>query len=1428
MKNTMPIIVALTVAFAAVTSALADYSRMDFLTCRTDGTSGTWCLTDYTPISTDRIEMKIRSLDFSNNHQCLFCSRNTDQGGSITAFIISGTRIRFDRHYGMIYSGKTLSAETDSTVDHVFTYDGNAAKGYVDDANAVSLTAASAFTGASKMALFAGHVAGASISSNSEMYYFGRYRFYYCRVHDKDGKLIHNYVPARDNSAQDGAPAQYGVYDSVTEQFFANLGSFTFDTTGAQVLGPLGKAASPEREVVIREYSASEVQGSDYEVAIDISNPGFAQRIFLGWSPTTAAGDTTNTWEHVEQLSDVQADEVTRIVPLPAGARYIRFFLQPLLPDGARAVRYLQSSGANEYIDTEFTPNSNSRADYHITMLNPVNVFMAPFGSRSGNSYQFWIGAATGTGTSSNYWFLRSSNLGQVQVFDPNWPGEHFISIDHNQYKIDDYVKLMSRTTFTCAGPAHIFAVNNGGATLFANMQLHSCSIWDDGTLVRDYVPCVKADGNSTPALYDAVTGGFSVNRGTTPLICGEEVWAISAVMEIGNYLPVRAEWSGSGEAGNLSDSRNWTCWNVNGTKLENVIPNEDTVVEVKGITTFSCPTGSDFAYKSIAFDCVLAGNADWRGLDPSRVVADPQIELNGHSLQITALEGAGTIQNSAVGMAELHIDVVEGKTVENSQFVFGGKLKLVKDGVGNLVMSKPNQTYTGGTLVAEGCLTMGENGGLKPIGEGSMVTVTGGATLDMNGYGSFSAYDFVLAGGTLANTVAIRSSFGLTGTAQIKGLTLTEDSFANITADYGVLNSGFAAAVIDLGGHALTVKIGNGKKILLANTTVKDGTLVVEGGCFYPYEGSHDVTFANATLVSRSAFYVQSKTLALDNYTADYGENAGAAGTIPTVKGVFTPLQDYFAGCKLLNGATLCLTNQMSAWTPYSKITSGVSRTVTFADNATIKIDLRGRELAVGEQLVAWQTIPENLNTLTFVQTQESAQELPEALFVTHKGVFYGADPASTVIETATWTGRAGDCNPSNPENWDCKNMAGGTVPGVLPTGDSVNMFGNWTLTKNCDCRFLTSFSGTIDLNGYTLQVSTLEGSGLIMNSSSNAAELHVDVAEGKTVVNTQFILSGNLRLVKDGAGTFVPARYNQTYTGGNVVKNGVLKLNSSSEIVGMATEGYEKPLGETQALPIVVMTNAVYDISGLYDSYLVPVELVGGTLRNSKSMSDLSKGAIDNVTVTAEGSLFDFQVDTVIHGSNIDLGGHVLEINGAPGLHRYMNGGMTNGTLNVTSSGWFMFNGAFFAPTVDLIANAAFYLSADVTVRNLTVLYDLNFAEGSHTVNILGVFTPSEHNYLNHFVLQNGATINLANWDGVYDIETSLTGQTLGFADDEPTVYVSLGNRKVPSKEKVVAWSVDKAPNVKFKPAPGSDFVLAKGADGLYVERGLTLIFR
>lgn len=88
--------------------------------------------------------------------------------------------------------------------------------------------------------------------------------------------------------------------------------------------------------------------------------------------------------------------------------------------------------------------------------------------------------------------------------------------------KIDGETKITSSiaTNYTNTRNLYLFAYNNNGSTaLYASAKLYDLQIYDNGTLVRDYVPCRNPYGGV--GLYDLVNGQFYGNAGTGEFVAG-------------------------------------------------------------------------------------------------------------------------------------------------------------------------------------------------------------------------------------------------------------------------------------------------------------------------------------------------------------------------------------------------------------------------------------------------------------------------------------------------------------------------------------------------------------------------------------------------------------------------------------------------------------------------------------------------------------------------------------------------------------------------------------------------------------------------------------------------------------------------------------------------------------------------------------------
>ena len=459
------------------------------------------------------------------------------------------------------------------------------------------------------------------------------------------------------------------------------------------------------------------------------------------------------------------------------------------------------------------------------------------------------------------------------------------------------------------------------------------------------------------------------------------------------------------------------------------------------------------------------------------------------------------------------------------------------------------------------------------------------------------------------------------------------------------------------------------------------------------------------------------------------------------------------------------------------------------------------------GRQLGELMTFAENL-------TEDQRLALQTALIKKWR-------PQEQKAVTATWTGEAGDGDFANAGNWCCSNDLG-EVKGVLPNAlTAVTIPGELVMdipvgaplecksiavagpfANDCDWSGLGSTiagAGTIDLKGHKLTLTDLVGNYGITDSSeegSTPGELHIKVENGKTIQNTTVAFTGSLKIVKEGEGILELGAILQTNVGGWEIAEGTVKAIANP--YSKTSTFFGEP-GST----VVVREGAIYDLNKQYDTRYYPFILDGGTIANRGGDESAASGSMGPITLT-KNSNFDVTYSFPLWGK-VDLGGLTLTVNIADDKSLYLHkddsrvgGTFENGTVIVTGGGYFAPNAASGTSrdmrTVDFRFEGPLAQTTSIDVRNLTMIYDDTKKLGSGKVNIYGIFTPSANNYLNNFVMQDGSTLNLVGREGIYDTSSTLTSQTLGFGDNA-TILIDVGERKLETNEKVVAWSAKPA---------------------------------
>ena len=469
---------------------------------------------------------------------------------------------------------------------------------------------------------------------------------------------------------------------------------------------------------------------------------------------------------------------------------------------------------------------------------------------------------------------------------------------------------------------------------------------------------------------------------------------------------------------------------------------------------------------------------------------------------------------------------------------------------------------------------------------------------------------------------------------------------------------------------------------------------------------------------------------------------------------------------------------------------------------------------------------------------------------------------PDASVPITAVWVGAGNRADPTDTANWACTNVLGEAVVAIptdattiflsgettlnvpvdtMPTCRELRITGPIALGADCDWRGLDSLTrlvdGTVvDLQGHALALACANGASpttvTVTNSTTMAGTLTFEVPEGATFTNSKIALLGNLKLVKEGSGTLIPERRNQTYSDGTDIVAGTVKAT---------TIGTDAPTGLLWAdSKIWVREGATFDIGSSYHFTPYLFVLDGGRFLSSGKSSNMCR--FGKTTLTADSRL-EAPADLQFWSSHVlDLGGKTLTVAiGTSGacLNFGENGStnpvtIQNGVVDVTAGGWFKIISPVNAATADIRMGAALSVGASFDVHDYEAIYSPAFCQGTGVMRVFGRFTP-HHGGFYGCVLQNGSTLDLSYLDDVWSTTRTITGSsatgngTVTFADGA-VVTVDLGARKVGALQKVATWTQTPVnyTTLRFKAPRGANYRVFAKEDGIYANCGIVVLLR
>ena len=191
-------------------------------------------------------------------------------------------------------------------------------------------------------------------------------------------------------------------------------------------------------------------------------------------------------------------------------------------------IEYLESLGEvilskGAYINTEFTPKNTTRVVIKVKGNYVADRWF--FGARTAyanNAFGFY-------GNNSSTFFAAQYGGNYIDFGKYDFENSRVI-VDFNGAAgtctlSSEYGSTVSKGigagSFTAPCPLCLFCLNNNGnAISFAGTKMYAAKIYDNGVLVRDYIPVRKG---TTGYLYDKISGQLFGNAGTDDFILGAD-----------------------------------------------------------------------------------------------------------------------------------------------------------------------------------------------------------------------------------------------------------------------------------------------------------------------------------------------------------------------------------------------------------------------------------------------------------------------------------------------------------------------------------------------------------------------------------------------------------------------------------------------------------------------------------------------------------------------------------------------------------------------------------------------------------------------------------------------------------------------------------------------------------------------------------------
>ncbi|MEZ0256989.1 MAG: autotransporter-associated beta strand repeat-containing protein, partial [Chthoniobacter sp.] len=676
-----------------------------------------------------------------------------------------------------------------------------------------------------------------------------------------------------------------------------------------------------------------------------------------------------------------------------------------------------------------------------------------------------------------------------------------------------------------------------------------------------------------------------------------------------------------------------------------------------------------------------------------------------GSSGLISSRSGLQTIQNNVTLLASQSWSVDAGGTVAVSGNIAGAGFSLTKTGAGTLLLSGTN-TYTGGTNINSGTLTVGSGGGLGTSGTISF----GGGTLQ---YSAANTTDYSARFSTAAG-----QSYNIDANGQ------------NVT---------LASALTSSGG--VLTKSGTGKLTLSGTNTYTGGTNLNGGilslGSAGALGTTGTISFGGGTLQFTAANTTDytarfSNTLG-QLYSLDTnGQNVTLAGTMNSGAGTLTKIgagtlilsgNNGYTGGTIINGGILSL-NSANAIGTVGSITFG-GGTLQYTANNTTDYSARLDQLTSGQTYI----IDTNGQTVTFGTALTNA--------------------ANTLVKIGAGTLR-----------WQ---NGGSTIPisvnaGALDISADPNLLASATLIVN---------GGTVAFgNLLSSNVGALAGTTtvILLNGSSQP----VTMAAGGNNLSTTFsgsFAGGSGTFNKTGTGVLTLTGDNSGFNGTILVTGGTLRLANINAAAGTLSVSGTLSFGTLTAVNIGNITSFGASSLFLQNENNLPVTLTLGANNQNSNISSPITGSgtlikVGTGTLAISTTMFSSTAAITLNAGTLDAGGSNTAL--GSGVFTINGGTLAFGNQNNVSAGGLAGSG-----TVTLINNFASPVNFTVGSNNFSTIFSGTLAGPGTLIKAgAGTLTLSGNNSsFSGGLSVNAGTLQLASVNAAAGSAVVLNGGALSF---------------------------------------------------------------